>query len=296
MNEEEVIHRLDRLGDVLERPPVGPNDEIVFDDLPGVEPFKIQATDAFSAEHYHVLCHEMTPAASIFLEPRGMMGGQISNRVWMEMKAAGYEPNTSSIMADHLSNLFRFYAFVLRNEQPEVVSLSIQQNVLSWLPIFLDVLSRQQSPLISPLGKWIEQTILQLHPDSAPKITSTPDLVPLHFSLADERTGLVAISIFLSTHAESGLFIPKSRLADVARKNRLPTGFGSRSQTIEGLLRSASGYDSLQAVCDFFLDEVGRHSKVWEQWNLKGAKVWADRWTEKLNHTATVIESIRTAS
>ncbi|NQV71850.1 molecular chaperone TorD family protein [bacterium] len=295
MNKSERLVRLEKLASILERPQ---NSEVVFAPLKdGGASLSIEPTDEFASEHYRVFCHELMPAASVFLEPRSMLGGEVSAESWSEMKAAGYDPDTSSITADHLVNQLRFLVHLVEQDQTQRASSFVQRHMLGWIPAFLATLRRLDSGAVSPLAAYIEEAVLHLALPRKSEDLSRSTLIPTLFSLENEKTGLVSIGIFLSTHAESGLAIPKSTLLHIARELRLPPGFGSKSQTIEGLFRAAGGYDSLPALCDFFDDQVELHTQVWSDWSSRvgvpGIAHWSVRWKEKLLHTSKVVKTLR---
>ena len=295
MNKAERLVRLEKLASILNQPP---SSQVVFGSLQtGGATRLIEPSDEFAAEHYRVFCHELMPAASVFLEPRSMLGGEVSAESWSEMKAAGYDPDTSSITADHAVNQLRFLVYLLDQDQAQRASSYVQRHMLSWIPAFLGALRRMDSEAVSPLAAYIEESILHLTSLGKSEDLSGGTLIPTLFSLENEKTGLVSIGIFLSTHAESGLAIPKSTLLRVARELRLPPGFGSKSQTIEGLFRAAGGYESLPALCDFFDEQITLHAQVWRDWSRReevpGIAHWSAQWNEKLLHTSKVVDTLR---
>jgi TorA maturation chaperone TorD len=295
VNKTERLVRLEKLASILDQTP---SSQVVFDPLQaGGANLTIEPTDEFAAEHYRVFCHELVPAASVFLEPRSMLGGEVSAESWSEMKTAGYDPDTSSMTADHAVNQLRFLAYLVDQDQTQRASSFVQRHMLSWIPAFLGALRRIESEAVSPLAAYIEESILHLTSLGKSENLAGATLIPTLFSLENEKTGLVSIGIFLSTHAESGLAIPKSTLLSAARKLRLPPGFGSKSQTIEGLFRAAGGYDSLPALCDFFDEQISLHNQVWSDWSRRegvgGIAHWSAQWNEKLLHTSKVVDTLR---
>jgi len=295
VNKAEHVDRLEKLASLLDRPS---DSRVVLASLDdGGSDLSIDPSDEFAAEHYRVFCHELMPAASVFLEPRSMLGGEVSAESWSEMKAAGYDPDTSSITADHLVNQLRFLAYLVDQDQTQRASSFLQRHMLGWIPPFLGALRRIKSEEVSPLADYIEEAVHHLALLGNSEDLSGCSLIPTLFSLENEKTGLVSIGIFLSTHAESGLAIPKSTLLSAARKLRLPPGFGSKSQTIEGLFRAAGGYDSLPALCDFFDEQISLHNQVWSDWSRRegvgGIAHWSAQWNEKLLHTSKVVDTLR---
>jgi putative dimethyl sulfoxide reductase chaperone len=293
-----LFDRLGILADFLERMPRQPI--TLYSPLFESGELLIEPSDEMAAEHYQALCHELMPAASVFLEPGGMMGGSVSNSAWTFMAEYGYEPDTSSILADHLSSSLQFIRFLIEKGQFEQSGIYLNQEVLSWLPPFLDRLKTFQYPLMAQLSLAVEdlvEAVQRVSGGRANTLASAPTTFrTLHqtsFNIEEEGTSLAAIGEFLATHAESGLYILKSRLASEARLHPLPNGFGLRARTIEGMLRSAAQYDGLDAVCDFFDAEILAHRTTWEVWSSKGASHWAKAWTSKLAATSAVVSRLR---
>ena len=252
-----------------------------------------ESPDEVAAEHYRVLTHDMIPAASLFLERKAMLGGAVSGRIREAMVDVGFEPDTSSYPADHLVNVLLFLAHVSENADSETLERLVKVHVLSWIPLLIDELGQTGSPLFEDIGFEIGRSVTELAGDLAAEESVYPPFLDLPFDM--NKAELAAIGIYLATPIESGLFISKARLASEARAHRLPTGFGTRAMTIEGLFRSASQYDAIGAVCDFFIREIESTEELWERWARKGAAHWAKEWGKKLASTRNVVEQLRTA-
>lgn len=274
--------------------------------ITGAKPVVFEASDEFAAEHYRIFCHEMVPAGSVFLEPHTMMGGAVSDEVWQFMNARGYEPDMRSIPADHLATGFHFLAFLLENEKVFDAKRFIHQHLLSWTPVYLDRLQHDVNPSITELASLVEHMfdrVLALDSEDLPNLEATFSLPVASIELHSQHTGLQDLGQFFASHAESGLFVPRSRLIAQARAHRLPTGFGSRARTIEGLFRSAGQYEEIDALCSFLKEELHQHRSVWETWSQKryGAaekalvRRWAALWLEKLAATDGIVDQLQTS-
>ncbi len=294
-----MIGHLATLADLIERAPRSAVELKSFGLAAGRAHF--EPSDDFAAQHYQVLCHELMPAASVFLEPGAVMGGTVSDRAWTIMASAGFEPDTTSILADHLSSSLRFIRFLLVQGRPDDARAYLEEEILSWLPPFLDRLRTFEFAQMAQIAGALEDVVERIQLGSSNAAWSRPytaarwKLLESAFSLDEERTSLAEIAEYLASHAASGLMIPKSLLAHEARSHRLPTGFGSRARTIEGMLRSAAQYDALGGICDFFDNEIAAHQATWNQWSTKGAAHWAAEWSQKLSKTQNVIRQLRQA-
>jgi len=267
-----------------------------------------ESADALAAEHYRVLTHDMMPVASAFLEPDGMLGGQVSEQVWAMMDASGFRPETSSYAADHLSNELRFLGFLVRNELLLKADEFYIRHLSSWLPILRYGLRRSESSYFEQIEQALEKTVSKVAivtgipneiatEQSSERISYTyPPLPTESLDLDNDRSGLADIGRFLATTPESGLHVSKTRLAVVARSLRLPTGFGSRARLVEGMLRSAGQYDALSDVCDFFDAETQHMDEVWKREQRKGEAHWAKAWAAKLTKSRKVTDRLRGAS
>ncbi|MDA1027807.1 MAG: hypothetical protein O3B41_01960 [Bacteroidetes bacterium] len=299
MTEKDIAIRLIVLADLIERPPRSLIELKSIQESGSTVSF--EPSDDFAAAHYQVLCHELMPAASVFLEPGSVMGSVVSERVWTKMWTAGFEPDTSSVLADHLSSSLRFVAFLIENGRIQEAGDYLKQELLIWMPPFLDRLGTFDLPEMTHIALLLEEVVDYIL--DAPKAvggplppqTPFPSLPESGLHLEDERTNLAAIAEYLASHAASGLFVTKSSLAVEARRHRIPIGFGSRSRSIEGLLRSAAQYDALGPVCDFLDSEITTHRATWDRWASKGASYWAAEWSKKLNITSEVVRQLRQA-
>jgi len=254
---------------------------------------KQESQDEMAAEHYRVLTHDMVPAASLFLERKAMLGGAVSGRVREAMEHTGFAPDTSSYPADHLVNVLLFLAHLADRQDIETLQRVTRVHVLSWMPLLIDALSQSGAKLFNEMGHEIELAMLGIGVDSLGTESDYPPLMELPFDM--DKAELAAIGIYLATPIESGLFISKARLAIEARSHRLPTGFGTRAMTIEGLFRSAGQYEAIGAVCDFFDQKIESKEELWKRWSDTGAAHWSGEWAKKLANTRRVIETLREA-
>jgi len=292
---------VDELGGLFERPP----SHLLTIGHASIAsgPLSFDASDEFAATHYRIFCHELVPAASVFLEPHTMMGGAVSDSFWQYMTANGYDPDTRSIPADHLATGFRFLGYLLKSGYGAAAKRFVQHYLMSWIPVFLDRLKRENDIEMARLAGFVEEVVdhilLAEAGTSAAPLFSPPVLSESSFDIQSDRTGLQDIGQFFASHVESGLFIPRSQLLIQARRHRLPTGFGSRARTIEGLFRSAGQYDSMDAVCAFMVEEIDIHRTLWDEWSAKGVAIgaapWAKAWIQKLEATRAVVTYLRTA-
>lgn len=299
MTEKDIVDRLIVLADLIEK---APRFLIELKSSRETRPIvSFEPSDDFAAAHYQVLCHELMPAASVFLELGSVMGSVVSERVWTRMWSAGYEPDTSSVLADHLSSSFRFIAYLLENGRILEAQAFLNQELLAWMPPFLDRLATFEILEMTYLALLLEEVVDNLLNAPIEAVGQQlsqapfPSLPESDLHLEDERTNLVSIAEYLASHAASGLFLTKTNLAREARRHRIPIGFGSRARSIEGLLRSAAQYDALGPVCDFLDAEIATHRTTWDRWALKGASYWAAEWSKKLNNTSEVVRQLRQA-
>jgi len=296
-----IAEKFNTLASLVERPPEDAGRLLLL----GIDDTILdrQSGDELAAEHYDIVIHDMMPVASVFIEKDSMLGGDISQQVFTWMTAAGFDPDTTSSSADHLSNELRFLGYLGSHAQFDEASRFVHLHMAAWLPLLRSEWCRSGSKLFeeleSGLGSLIEE-LCALAEYSGPAFGM---LAPSPFDFTREKCGLADIGKYLATTPECGLHISRHRLTNLARSLRLPAGFGSRARQIEEILRSAGQYNALNLVCDFLEDEIRAVLQVWEKEKVEpvgygatpGATYWAEQWVIKLHETQKLVSTLRQA-
>jgi hypothetical protein len=178
------------------------------------------------------------------------------------------------------------------------------QNVAPWLPLQTAAVRRMAAD--AETVRWADDMdrVLQAAfeaapepehidaPDALPDASPHTLLPPAVDILDDPGTSLARIGRHLSLPAQCGLFLTHTDIHEAARSFRVPTGFGSRARSLEGLLRGASAYDALGDVCAVLTRHVDETGKRWP--HFVGA-AWQQAWNERLAATRLLLERLMTA-
>lgn len=253
--------------------------------------------DELAAAHYRVLHHDLVPDAGVFLEQDGMLGGPLARSLTALMTAAGFTPDDATRSSGHIVNELGFLAHLLQTGGRAEAIAFWQEHASGWMPLVALHLHGTGSTWFDALANAFEEA-LKAFRDAEHSLSTTaasptlpPALPGARLDLDEPNVGLARIAEYLAVPARSGLVLSRSRLADIGRSFRLPTGFGSRSRIVEGLLRSATQYDGWDAVCEALLAECHRAEECW----LSSGSLWAERWKERLLDTRATLIRLRDA-
>lgn len=218
--------------------------------------------DEVAADHQHLFGFNLFPYESIFLDTTGLLGGTVSEGVWGHYRRAGYDIDAVSTGPDHIGHELTFLAFLSSAEAEalednvSVVAEQMQQqqgeflhiHVLRWLPPLVLATRQQGHAFYAALA---DLTLAFVHAHYA----AIPSAVEIDFQLAtpptlldDDATGLKEIAAYLATAPYSGIYLSRDDIGRLARRQRLPRGFGSRQQMLANLMRAAVQYEVLPSL------------------------------------------------
>ena len=259
--------------------------------------------DEAAADHYQLTAVSVFPYESIFLDPSGLLGGEVSERVASIYAQNSFEPPAD---ADHIGSELAFLSHLCGAEaqawshgEDSAASLwhSRQQaflaaHLLTWLPPLAAAVDLAGSAFYGRLAN----LTLDLAGDHLTVETANrhPLALPAAPPLAGEESGLRDIARYLATPPYSGLFLSRSAISDIARAHSLPRGFGDRAQLLTNLLRTAGQYDLASAI-------TADLSALWTSWagiytSQQDAHPdltpWILPWLERVEQTAASLLGI----
>ncbi|MEQ9105122.1 MAG: molecular chaperone TorD family protein [Rhodothermales bacterium] len=256
--------------------------------------------DAHAAAHYRVFVHEAMPVASIYLSADGMMNpdGHISELLaqaaeLLDQAAERMDTPQADLSA---SNSGMLAAFLMEHVSPwlplqtaAVRRMAVDEETVRWADEMDRIMraAHAQSTEGQPTGRD--------HASASAGATEMPPetlLPPVEDILDDPKTSLARIGRHLSLPAQCGLFLTHTDIHEAARSFRVPTGFGSRARSLEGLLRGASAYDALEDVCAVLSAHVDATEARWPE--FVGA-AWQQAWNDRLAATRLLLERMVTA-
>lgn len=176
----------------------------------------------------------------------------------------------------------------------------LESSLLPWLIPFLVAIEEAGIPFYQQLaqltlalvGDHYAHVTTQTNPQRE-RLTVYPETTNL---LADERTGLREIAQYLTTPRQSGLYIGRHDIRQLARQLELSHGFGGREQMLLNLLRTAAQYDKSYAILQLI-------NEMAQQWQLAYERIRSDfpetavflyPWQIRLNHTSRLLDQMTT--
>lgn len=221
--------------------------------------------DEAAASHHDLFQYNVFAQESFFLSENGLVGGEKTAVVNHIYQQHGYLLNSAATQADHLGHQLAFLALLanleadawesqqpvtaetLRKEQAHFM----QNHLLTWGISCLLAIQNQADPFFAGVAQ-LSQTMILAHFETlAETAVPTPPpnfLPPSQNILANDKTGFKEIANYLLLPAFSGIYLSRDDIAQLARQQDLPRGFGSREQMLVNLLRTAVQYDSLPTL------------------------------------------------
>jgi TorA maturation chaperone TorD len=259
--------------------------------------------DELAADHQHLFGFNLYPYQSIFLDPSGLLGGDVTACVLLAYDDAGFDVGVSSESADHIGHELRLLAYLCGLEAGTAASPGagpivtrqrafLEGHLLRWLPALVLAIGQSRLPFYDSLARLTLElaaehwTSLKQEP-AVFELPAPPDL------LADDRTGLKEIVNYLLTPVYSGLFLSRDDIGRLARQLSVPRGFGGRGQLLLNLLRSAANYDALPAG----LELLGEQIAAWitgyqEMAGRPELRPFSSVWLARATQTAGLIGDI----
>jgi TorA maturation chaperone TorD len=271
--------------------------------------------DAAAADHYDLFGLNVFPYASFFLDASGRLGGPVTDLVRHQLQRVDLAPQGDAESADHLGHELAYLALLVGAEadayadgaRAEVQRMQHLQrqfldgHLLWWLPPFARAVRQQKHPFYARLANLTWELVVDhraaLGGAAAGPLTPEPDDPPAGL-LDDEATGLKDIAAFLTMPVWSGLVLRRDDITQLGRSERLPRGFGDRTQMLTNLLRSAVEYDGLDPVLGRLAQQAGAWRAYYQSLDTDVVPLndIAVFWQARLDATDAVIGRIRTAA
>jgi len=232
--------------------------------------------EPLQVDHEHAFGRCVFPYEGTFLDAEGRVGADRSARLALLFEELELRLDPRGEALEHLSSQLLALA-TLSEREAEALEAGrahearaaraasarlLEAHLLRWLPIFAHSIRRLGRAYPSALVDQIEalvrlqwSSIAGASRASGSEPASPPERAPAleaaswslsgeGLSIDDPALGLGEIAAFLATPSRSGIFLSRDDLAELGRAHRVPRGFGSRTQTLEALLRSSSHLDA----------------------------------------------------
>jgi hypothetical protein len=254
---------------------------------------------ALPEAHTRLSILELPPVESGFLSADGLHGGEVAEAVAGLWTSAGFEAPTSP---DALPHQLRLLAFLLGaeaaarhdgvNVEP-IVRLRAElvgEHLLRWVPAWRGAL--QTTPDVPALFDYAADLVVAALVAFAPGATAAWALPPLDAVLDRPRAGLREVGQHLASPPQAGGFFTRSALVGIGRRLDLPSGFGSRAEQIETLLRSAAGANEVPALVGCFGAILDRWDRVWVEVGEAGHPHAAAPWRNRIGASRQLLQRL----
>jgi putative dimethyl sulfoxide reductase chaperone len=264
--------------------------------------------DDWAAAHYNLFHMNLFPFESLYFAEDGLLGGAVTTVVLTHYQQEGFIVDNAAIAPDHIGQELAFLAFLCEAEADAwedaltATAVSLQQrqqaflktHLLTWLLPFSHAIISQEQPFFHVLiDLTIQLAVDHLSEEGASaefsrKLPSVPNL------LANESTELKDIAVFITTPPYSGFFISRDNISHIARMQQLPRGFGSRSQMLTNLMKTAVQYDTLPQLLTQLVNFVKKQENnlTKQQQEFCELTPFAQVWINRCQQTIQLLQNI----
>lgn len=268
-----------------------------------------RALDELAAAYQDTFGFNVFPFQSTFLDETARAGGDETERVTDFYHEAAFPVVETAESADHIGVELNFLGFLSKLEAASDESGPVRARayarqfldefLLRWLPALAMALRDHAHPFFEALGKLTLELAIAHRRELATNDETPPFELPEPDDLLDDpRTGLRDIAEFLLVPAYTGLFLSRSGIQGLSRKEHLPAGFGSRKNMLSNLLRSAANYDGMQQVTASLIDVIDRNRRDWRAFGESELAICGDIaaiWIARLDETEKILARIEEA-
>jgi len=262
--------------------------------------------DAAAAEHHRVLALEVSPHASAFLHPEGLLGGASAGDAADLRRRVGLAER-ADLDADHAASLLQVLAWLQGAEADAIADGQsdiegrlqvvrgelVGRHLLAWWPPFLVSLEDADGGLYAAAARLAGQLLASL---ADPPESGLPPLPPAPPILDDARTGLAHIARRLSTPALAGGLLPSHRVRELGRAHGVPSGFGKRWQVLENLVAGSVRHGCRDAVLADLDALFGGWQERYRELGELGLGMWSARWHERAGQSRALVQRARVES
>ena len=265
-------------------------------------------TDEAAARHQTLFGFNIFPYESIFLDGSGLLGGVVTDSVLHSYQEAGFRVDANSTSPDHIGNELALLAHLcgaeadawednLASTAERIRNLArdfLQKHLLRWLIPFVVAVKRQKRPFYTALAQLTLDFVRDHFQELSPPLQLNNFLPVPPSLLNNEKTGLKEIANYLITPPYSGFFLSRDDIAQLARTQDIPRGFGDRTQMLTNLLRGAAQFDTLPGL----FDEIRAFTIGWQETYAASADTMPALapivaiWQERISQTSQTLTQI----
>jgi TorA maturation chaperone TorD len=264
--------------------------------------------DEAAADHQHLFGFNVFPYESVFLDPSGQLGGDITTSAIRDYRQIGFDAGSEAGSPDHIGHELALLAFLDQTETkahednlPSQVEVMreyqrsfIDRHILRWLPPLVLAIRDQFHPFYGALATETLDTLVAHRTNLGGTSRARFTLPKPPVLLENEKTGLKEIIAYLLTPAFSGIYLGRDVIGRLARGHSIPRGFGERRQMLTSLLRSAANYGNMGQVLSSLQALVVTWESAYQEMATSPQPiVTAAIWKKRASATAGMISHMR---
>ena len=272
-------------------------------------PFTATSVDEEAAVFHQLFSYDVHPYASVMMDDEGRVGGRVSAAIHHFYQKAGYAPDLRSEPADHLGHALGFLGYLDREEADAAAdealtgdiqrarTVFVDQIMRWWWPPLMVALQRAGREPYASMTNWLTALLVDMVDGlSAAVSTDTPPFPSAPQPLEDPKVGLRDLAAHLLVPVYTGVVLTRQDIRRLAHRFEAPSGFGTTTDQLENLLRSAFRFDTGDALLSAlhqWLDEAEReYAALGVQVRFRAPVHF---WQERVRGTRALLATITSA-
>jgi TorA maturation chaperone TorD len=216
------------------------------------------------------------PYGTTFTDPSGELNGPSAWEVARRYGERSFcPPELSEVGApDHVGLCLGFLEHLERRGEKDV---EFSSDLLGWVPVCCLAVEREPSahPFYKAMAELTRQRLMEDIPDSLP-LPARAERVGVRGEVEEEEeeVGLSHVVRFLLAPAQSGFFLSRAKLGQVARAAGMRLPFGSRFDVGRALFQTAGECGKVGPVLDLVETELAAWEAAYSVWSEEHPR-WA---------------------
>ena len=260
--------------------------------------------DRLAARHHAVFGTGVPPYVGVLVGSEGHMGGERAREAADLLERTGMQANRRDVESDHVGLLLRAAGFLLAAEvealedgRSEVIATlhDLQRELLdrhllaAWPPLIVALRGLELAEWSAVVGLAGELMVAHRHALGG---AGEAGLDPVEGGLLDDpKTGLKRVARWLTVCGQTGCWLTRKDVDELAMAADVARGFGDRANMLESLFFAAVDHQRMDAVLDALLDKIATWERATAEIGEGGLPV--QPWLERLDGTRAMVRRMR---
>jgi TorA maturation chaperone TorD len=233
-------------------------------ELPSLAPYADDDPAALAAAYADLFLLNVYPYGTAFTDPSGELNGPAAGHAARRYEERGFRPPELYEVGapDHVGLCLAFLDHLaMRGER----DAGFSSHLLEWVPVCCLAVEREPTghPFYKAVAALTRQRLLDDVAESLPYVRDKTD----PSGEEEEEVGLSHVLRYLLAPAQSGFFLSRAKLGQLARAAGMRLPFGSRFDVGRALFQTAGESGKVGPVLDLVGEELARWEAAYRAWS-----------------------------